>query len=309
MLDSVDLDAYVICPLSEAELKSLADACGRPIAKGLRHFLAEVGMPQNVVPSLPQDADALVRSQHSYDTSAFIFFDYGESFLAENAAGQVVAGDLYAGVQEVVHADFDAYLAASVEPPDESPELVWALELSFSTDDEPLLREALRAHLDLELESSWQSMGPSRADVITAVAMSSSDSMPDVQRHHHGSWEAASYSLDFEVPAASIREFKQRFAALKQAKLGFEMFSLGIGPAKAPKKLTTEQIASQRAEAEAACLERDREFLESLGAEVPGEPCRRPNCEHARIEMSVLCRLHHFESIQGRAFGELERQG
>jgi hypothetical protein len=44
----------------------------------------------------------------------------------------------------------------------------------------------------------------------------------------------------------------------------------------------------------------DREFYDSLGAERPGTTCRRPQCSRGTVELSVLCRPHHFESIKGR---------
>jgi hypothetical protein len=44
----------------------------------------------------------------------------------------------------------------------------------------------------------------------------------------------------------------------------------------------------------------DLEFIDALGQERPDEPCRHPGCERGAIRWSVLCRRHHFESIQRR---------
>jgi hypothetical protein len=43
-----------------------------------------------------------------------------------------------------------------------------------------------------------------------------------------------------------------------------------------------------------------RHFYTSLGAERAGVPCQNPGCTRGAIELSVLCRLHHFESVKHR---------
>jgi hypothetical protein len=45
----------------------------------------------------------------------------------------------------------------------------------------------------------------------------------------------------------------------------------------------------------------DREFLNTLGAEIGPEMCKRAGCGRKRIALSVLCRTHHFESVRGRS--------
>jgi hypothetical protein len=42
-----------------------------------------------------------------------------------------------------------------------------------------------------------------------------------------------------------------------------------------------------------------RSFYEALGAERADEPCRRTGCHRGAIEQSLLCRVHHFENVQG----------
>lgn len=49
---------------------------------------------------------------------------------------------------------------------------------------------------------------------------------------------------------------------------------------------------------EVALLEFDREFYESLGPESTENRCRRENCHRGAVKYSVLCRVHHFESIR-----------
>ena len=44
----------------------------------------------------------------------------------------------------------------------------------------------------------------------------------------------------------------------------------------------------------------DLAFIESLGDEIGPDTCRRPDCEHKRIKLSVFCRSHHFQMIKGR---------
>jgi hypothetical protein len=65
----------------------------------------------------------------------------------------------------------------------------------------------------------------------------------------------------------------------------------GRGYAATPEKL---------AEAAAWRLLSDREFYASLGAEQQDARCRREGCSRGRVKHSVLCRVHHFESIHGR---------
>lgn len=43
-----------------------------------------------------------------------------------------------------------------------------------------------------------------------------------------------------------------------------------------------------------------RDFYESLGHERPDVPCRSTGCMRGAIALSVLCKRHHFESVQNR---------
>jgi hypothetical protein len=56
----------------------------------------------------------------------------------------------------------------------------------------------------------------------------------------------------------------------------------------------------RQAEMQRAQLESQREFYESLGEERSDVRCRRESCGRGAVANSVLCRVHHFESIQGR---------
>ena len=47
-------------------------------------------------------------------------------------------------------------------------------------------------------------------------------------------------------------------------------------------------------------LEDDRKFYDLLGAERAEEPCRTEGCTRGAIALSVLCRVHHFESVRKR---------
>jgi hypothetical protein len=53
-------------------------------------------------------------------------------------------------------------------------------------------------------------------------------------------------------------------------------------------------------EIDAASLAVDRGFYDSLGPERANTPCRRAGCKRGAVELSVLCRPHHFESLRGR---------
>ncbi|HLQ25351.1 MAG TPA: SMI1/KNR4 family protein [Acidiferrobacterales bacterium] len=44
----------------------------------------------------------------------------------------------------------------------------------------------------------------------------------------------------------------------------------------------------------------DKDFWDRLGPEQGPEPCRSPGCNRKRIELSVMCRRHHYEMMRGR---------
>lgn len=48
-------------------------------------------------------------------------------------------------------------------------------------------------------------------------------------------------------------------------------------------------------------LAADREFYASLGDERPAVRCRAPRCQRGAVELSVFCRVHHFEMIRKKA--------
>jgi hypothetical protein len=47
-------------------------------------------------------------------------------------------------------------------------------------------------------------------------------------------------------------------------------------------------------------LEQDRRFYEVLGEKRADHPCRTEGCTRGAIQFSVLCRVHHFVSVQKR---------
>lgn len=70
-------------------------------------------------------------------------------------------------------------------------------------------------------------------------------------------------------------------------------------PGHAPPPSEADKDARVRA-AKRAQLESDRRFYEILGEERLEVPCRKEGCERGAIYQSVLCRVHHFESIYRR---------
>lgn len=56
----------------------------------------------------------------------------------------------------------------------------------------------------------------------------------------------------------------------------------------------------ENAERDAALLQLDREFYDSLGAEREDERCRAPNCGRGAVRASLFCRVHQFENVRGR---------
>jgi hypothetical protein len=65
-------------------------------------------------------------------------------------------------------------------------------------------------------------------------------------------------------------------------------------------RLTSEQQAERELERHRVELEHDRACYDLLGAERADTACRRPGCSRGAVHQSVLCRPHHFESIQGK---------
>lgn len=47
-------------------------------------------------------------------------------------------------------------------------------------------------------------------------------------------------------------------------------------------------------------LEQDRKFCELLAEERADVPCRSDGCTRGAVQFSVLCRVHHFESVRKR---------
>lgn len=60
------------------------------------------------------------------------------------------------------------------------------------------------------------------------------------------------------------------------------------------------RAAEREAELRQAQLRQDREFYDLLGTERSDTPCRREGCTRGAVSLSVLCRVHHFESTSHR---------
>jgi hypothetical protein len=60
---------------------------------------------------------------------------------------------------------------------------------------------------------------------------------------------------------------------------------------------SAEKRAELAREAEEATLASFRSFYEGLGPERPEVPCRHVGCRRGAVRHSVLCRVHHFESV------------
>jgi hypothetical protein len=62
-------------------------------------------------------------------------------------------------------------------------------------------------------------------------------------------------------------------------------------------QLSAERRAELVREAEDRQRASDRSFYDSLGPERAGVPCQHAGCRRNAIHHSVLCRVHHFESL------------
>lgn len=59
-----------------------------------------------------------------------------------------------------------------------------------------------------------------------------------------------------------------------------------------------EELARLRQRADEQQARLDRDFYDSLGLERPDKPCRRDGCSRGSVSQSVLCRVHHYESLR-----------
>lgn len=64
--------------------------------------------------------------------------------------------------------------------------------------------------------------------------------------------------------------------------------------------LTPEEATQRQAALDEWQLSMDRQFYDNLGPERPDVPCRAPGCNRGAIAYSLLCRAHHFQSVQRR---------
>jgi hypothetical protein len=52
--------------------------------------------------------------------------------------------------------------------------------------------------------------------------------------------------------------------------------------------------------AEEAKIRRDRDFYDSLGDESTKERCKHQGCNRGKVNLSLYCRIHHFEMVEIR---------
>src|SRR5687768_963866 len=94
MLDRLNFEKLVTCPLSDADIESLQSAAaGRKVTPGVRAFLARAGFPQNIVPAMFQDEAAFAAARQYAPGDAFVFAEPAEVFLAETPEGTIVEID------------------------------------------------------------------------------------------------------------------------------------------------------------------------------------------------------------------------
>lgn len=74
-----------------------------------------------------------------------------------------------------------------------------------------------------------------------------------------------------------------------------EPWQAGSRPSVPPEEAERRQCATAQWQ-----LDEDRRFYDSLGPEEGSSACRRDGCTRRSISNSVLCRVHHFQSIRGR---------
>lgn len=132
---------------------------------------------------------------------------------------------------------------------------------------------------------------------------------PDVSLTHDSEWTLAAFggglliwenagAIEDEarhmkgVPKEKVLELWRKLAQGKIEEINEEPWLPGCGPPMSDE----ERVLLQR-QNEEFVLAQDKLFYESLGAERSEVPCREDGCKRGAISLSVLCRVHHFESI------------
>jgi hypothetical protein len=128
----------------------------------------------------------------------------------------------------------------------------------------------------MESESGWMLTVYQDATVVL--------SSPDYQEHSHMRRVSRGRALQMWILLSSGRVDELRALAWETGR-----------PQRDPAK-----EAQKHQEQAAVALALDRRFYDQLGPESSTERCSAPGCARDRIELSVFCRKHHFESLQNR---------
>lgn len=110
---------------------------------------------------------------------------------------------------------------------------------------------------------------------------------------NRGDYEALQHMTG--IPKVRVLELWTKLVAGRLAEIEAEPWQPGGRP-----KLSAEEEERRAREYAEWQRQEDREFYDILGPERPEVPCRREGCTRGAIELSVLCRPHHFENIKDR---------
>jgi hypothetical protein len=226
--ETIDLSQYVTCPLSEGEVQFLEAKMQKPIPLGFRGFLLKVGVPQNLVPHMIQDEDALVFNQRYHDAHGIVFAEPAESFLVETASGEII--ELAYEESRAAYASFEDFLEDNISPPHDPSEMGWAVQLSFATSDEARVLQTLEDHLGTVYEGTWERLDISPAGVTSFQMACLAPAHPHLKRLEYSGWTTPIYFLDQRVSPPQIADLKTPIAAWRSLDLGFKLVNYGIMP-------------------------------------------------------------------------------
>lgn len=156
------------------------------------------------------------------------------------------------------------------------------------------MRFALRAAAVRKLEDGWLYLpGPDKPELDTTcllVATADSDEDSQTIASERGFPQEGLDTPTIEDTSDAARQFQDPPSdeLLLESFIYYWRFDAWLPSPDAPEPEPWEETK----------LKLDREFFDALGTERPDVSCSEKGCARGAIHHSVLCRVHHFESIK-----------
>lgn len=154
------------------------------------------------------------------------------------------------------------------------------------------MRQALREAAERQLEDGWiyfaDASNPG-LDTVCLLVLSSEDDTQSVAEELGYAYEGLD-TPTMEGTASAAQQFQAApsDALLLESFIYYWRFDAWLPEPGAPEPPPWDETK----------LKLDREFFDQLGAERPGVPCRDEGCEKGAVQLSVFCRVHHFEMVR-----------